>query len=106
MSHGRPLIHNERRMRATQHEVATVDGLSGMKSRLVSLMAAPALFGSLPEGQAAAARLAHTANELISKLEQAGMSVREIADNAGKVADIAGETDVAALIQARVAHKS
>lgn len=106
MSHGRPLIHNERRMRATQHEVAAVDGLSGMKARLVSLMAAPALFGSLPEGQAAAARLAHTANEMVSRLEQAGVSVRQIADNAEKVADIAGETDVAALIQARTAHKS
>jgi hypothetical protein len=104
--HGRPLIHNERRARATQREAASIDGLSGMKQRLVALMAAPALFGSLPEGQAAAARLAHAANELISNLQQAGLSVRQIADNAGKVADIAGDTDAAALIESRVAHAS
>lgn len=85
--------------------MSSIEGLSGLKEQLVGLMAAPAVFGALPEGADAAARLAQAASDLIGNLEQAGISVGQIAENAGTVAEIAGATDAAAFIESLGAQR-
>jgi hypothetical protein len=70
-------------------------GLAAMKSRFAGIATPGAMFGEVPNGQAAEAALTSAAHSMLEQLERAGISVEDIAASAGVASAIAIDSDQA-----------
>ncbi len=71
-------------------------GLPQMKNVFAGIASAPAVFGDVPNGAAAAAALEQSAQTMLDQLEAAGQSVADIQASASAAAGIGADTDAAA----------
>lgn len=72
-----------------------LDGLCGTRQSLVDIASSPGMFGQVPGADVAAAALATAADSLVEGLEQAGVSIDGIVNDALTAAREAAEADQA-----------
>ncbi|WP_103529163.1 hypothetical protein [Streptomyces sp. SM12] len=72
------------------------NGLYGMKAAFAGVASSRAMFGDVPNAEAASAALESAAHSLIEQIERAGGSIESIAADAGTAAGIARGTDAEA----------
>ncbi|MCX2968561.1 hypothetical protein WDH52_11435 [Streptomyces sp. TRM70308] len=95
--------HNADQLHDTQRGAASLAGLSAMQERFVEIASVEGVFGTVANGAQAEAALAEAAAGLLTELERAGISVENIAGNAGTAAQIAELTDEEVAFQMRMA---
>ncbi|MEE1926733.1 hypothetical protein V1J52_00805 [Streptomyces sp. TRM 70351] len=90
----------------TQNRTEDLDGLSAMRERFVEIAAVDGIFGRVGNGAAAEAALTEAATAMLAEAERAGISVANIAHNAGVAGGIAEMTDEEAAFQQRLTPPS
>ncbi|MYV64179.1 hypothetical protein GTW37_38715 [Streptomyces sp. SID4931] len=89
-----------------RNRTGDLDGLGRMRSRFVEIASVDGVFGTVANGAAAEAALAGAASAMLAELERAGISVDNIAGNAGAAGEIADLTDEEAAFQQKLAQGS
>ncbi|PCG82466.1 hypothetical protein CIB93_30025 [Streptomyces sp. WZ.A104] len=98
--------HNSDELYNVQNRTGDLDGLGQMRSRFVEIASVDGVFGTVANGAAAEAALAGAASAMLAELERAGISVDNIAGNAGTAGEIADMTDEEAAFQQKLAQSS
>lgn len=79
-----------------QDGVRGSERLAAMREAFESLPDVSGLFGAVPGGDAAEQALRSAASAMLSALTNTGLTVQDIDDSAGRMAEIVDETDQAA----------
>src|SRR5690606_20460423 len=92
--------------RDTQNKASDLDNLASLKETFVDIASDTGMFGSVPGGDTAEQALAKAAREMLEKLAKAGVSVENVVNNSGEVADIANVTDEEAKLWNRLSAEN
>ncbi|WP_016907981.1 hypothetical protein [Streptomyces xiaopingdaonensis] len=102
MSDGEGEHLNAEAARGTQEGAAGATGIS-LREGFLRIAAARGMFGSVPSGGDAADALESAARAMLEQAERHGVSVENIVDRAGEVADLANMTDEEVALQNKLA---
>ncbi|MCZ7413899.1 hypothetical protein [Streptomyces sp. WMMC897] len=102
MSAGDTEHHNSDELYDVQRRTGDLDGLGQMRKRFVEIASVDGVFGDVANGTTAESALAGAADAMLTELERAGISVDNIAGNAGTAGEIADMTDEEAALQQKL----
>lgn len=86
-------ILNSPAFREAEGDIASVDGLQGMKQTFASIASDRSMFGTLENSEVAAAQVEKTALSMLNEMEKTGVTVEDIRASAVNAAAVGEEAD-------------